>query len=98
MNWRNACGFLFLGVVMLCLPSMAPGILTPHTGPASGTRELWLLLMGTVNASLGAGAVGWQALKYSGRYVAIGLATANELVPGAGMEPLHRAPARATDY
>ncbi len=68
MTWSNACGFLFLGLAMLWLPAVAPGLV--ETGPhalVSSTRELWLLFMGSLNTSLGAGVMGWHAMKHSWR-------------------------------
>ncbi|HTT56204.1 MAG TPA: hypothetical protein VMF63_03785 [Opitutaceae bacterium] len=63
MTWRNACGFLLLGLFMLWLPVLAPGFVAAHTAFGASVREAWLLCMGTVNAALGGGALGWQALK-----------------------------------
>jgi len=53
---------------MLWLPEFAPGLVT--SGPlaaTAGTRELWLLFMGTLNTSLGAGVLGWYAMKHAWR-------------------------------
>jgi hypothetical protein len=52
-----------LGLDMLWLPVVASGLVAAHTAFGASTRELWLLFMGLVNASLGGGALGWHALK-----------------------------------
>ena len=63
MTWRNACGFLFLGLLMLWLPVLAPGFVAAHTPFGASVRPAWLLLMGTMNGALGGGALTWHALK-----------------------------------
>jgi len=64
MTWTNACGFVLVGLAMLWLPALAPGLVAPDPVQAvASTRELWLLLMGTLNTALGAGVLGWQAMK-----------------------------------
>lgn len=64
MNWSNAWGFLLVGLAMLWLPALAPGLVAPGSLPAAAsTRELWLMFMGTLNASVGAGVLGWHAMK-----------------------------------
>lgn len=65
MTCYNACGFCLLGLGMLWLPELAPSLVAPSPLFGMSTRELWLLLMGTVNASLGAGVLGWYAIKYT---------------------------------
>jgi len=55
---------------MLWLPSLAPGLFPCNlaSGPGgAGTRELWVLVMGAVNTSLGAGALGGQAIRQAWR-------------------------------
>ncbi len=64
MTWSNAFGFLVVGLAMLWLPAVAPGLMA--SGPLSATestRELWILFMGTLNTSLGAGFLGWHAMQ-----------------------------------
>jgi hypothetical protein len=63
MTTHNAGGFLLLGLIMLWLPALAPGIAAAHTAFGASTREVWLLFMGTLNASLGGGVLGWRAMK-----------------------------------
>ena len=63
MTTANACGFVLLGLVMLWLPDVAPAVVATHTAFGTSTRELWLQFMGTLNASLGGGVLGWQAMK-----------------------------------
>ena len=63
MTLSNAFGFLLLGIGMMWLPELAPGLVATQSvfgGPS--TRELWLLFMGTLNTALGAGVIGWHAL------------------------------------
>jgi hypothetical protein len=62
MNESNALGFLLLGLGMLWLPVLAPGLVPPSPLWATSTRELWLLFMGTLNTALGGGVLGWQAM------------------------------------
>lgn len=52
-----------MGVGMLWLPALAPGLVAAHTAFGASTRHAWLLLMGALNASLGAGVLGWHALR-----------------------------------
>jgi hypothetical protein len=63
MKWPNAFGFCLIGLVMLWLPALAPGLCPPSPVFGSSTRELWLLFMGTLNTALGAGALGWHAMR-----------------------------------
>ncbi len=67
MKWPNAIGFCLVGLSMLWLPTLAPGFLSSNSAAGMGTRELWLLFMGTINTSLGAGVLGWQAIKQTWR-------------------------------
>jgi hypothetical protein len=67
MTWSNACGFLLVGLAMLWLPVLAPGLVTPDPLFGASIRELWLLFMGTLNTSLGAGVLGWHAMKQAWR-------------------------------
>jgi hypothetical protein len=67
MTWSNACGFCLLGLAMLWLPALAPGLIAPNPFFGTSTRELWLQFMGTFNASLGAGTLGWHAMKQAWR-------------------------------
>jgi hypothetical protein len=49
-------------------PTVAPGLMA--SGPLSATestRELWVLFMGTLNTSLGAGFLGWHAMQQAWR-------------------------------
>ena len=63
MNWPKAIGFCLVGLGMLWLPSLAPGLCTSTPAGGGTTRELWLLFMGTVNTSLGAGVLGWHVIQ-----------------------------------
>ncbi len=63
MKWPNAFGFCLIGLMMLWLPALAPGLCSPSPVFGSSTRELWLLFMGTLNTALGAGALGWHAMQ-----------------------------------
>jgi len=63
MTWSNACGFCLLGLAMLWLPALAPGLIATNPFFGTSTRELWLQFMGTLNASLGAGVLGWHAMQ-----------------------------------
>jgi len=65
MKWPNAIGFCLVGLCMLWLPALAPGFVTSASAPGGGSRELWLEFMGTLNTSLGAGVLGWQAIRQS---------------------------------
>ncbi len=67
MTWRNAVGFLLIGLGMLWLPDMAPGLFAGPTAFGTSTRELWLLFMGTLNAALGGGVLGWRAVRQAWR-------------------------------
>jgi hypothetical protein len=67
MTWSNACGFCLLGLAMLWLPALAPGLIAPNPFFGTSTQELWLQFMGTFNASLGAGTLGWHAMKQAWR-------------------------------
>ncbi len=68
MTWTNAFGFVFVGLTMLWTPVLAPGLVGPDPFTAmTSTRELWLLFMGTLNTSLGAGVLGWYAMKHTWR-------------------------------
>ncbi len=64
MTWTNAFGFVIVGLAMLWLPALAPGLVAPGAGHlVASTREIWLLFMGTLNTSLGAGVLGWYAMR-----------------------------------
>lgn len=65
MTWSNAFAFCLLGLGMLWLPALAPGLITPNPLFGASTRELWLLFMGTLNTSLGAGVLGWHAIRHA---------------------------------
>jgi hypothetical protein len=67
MKWANALGFCLLGLVMLWLPALAPGLCPSSPVFGHGDRELWLLFMGTLNTSLGAGVLGWHAIQQAWR-------------------------------
>ena len=62
MNESNALGFLLLGLGMLWLPALAPGLIPPSPVFGTSTRELWLVFMGTLNTLLGACVLGWGAI------------------------------------
>jgi hypothetical protein len=62
MTWRNACGFFLMGLGMFWLPVLVPEMVAAHTVTGSSAREVWLLFMGALNASLGAGALGWPLM------------------------------------
>jgi len=95
MTTHNAFGFLFLGLVMLWLPELAPAVAASHTAFGASTRELWLLFMGSVNASLGGGVLGWQAMKQAW-IIPAWLEPAPQLRPPLS-PPLH-APLRAGSF
>ncbi len=68
MTWTNASGFVLVGLAMLWVPALAPGLVEPGSFPAiASTRELWLMFMGTLNTSLGAGVLGWYAIRHTWR-------------------------------
>ena len=67
MKWPNAIGFCLIGMVMLWLPALAPDLFTSNAAFGTSIRELWLLFMGTVNTSVGAGVLGWEAIKQAWR-------------------------------
>jgi hypothetical protein len=56
-----------MGLGMLWLPALAPGMVAAHTAFGASTRELWLLFMGSLSASLGAGVLGWRAMQQAWR-------------------------------
>ncbi len=99
MTWRNALGFLMLGVGMLGLPAVAPGLVAAHGLYGTSTRELWLLLMGAVNVSLGSGVLGWQILKLAARIPALLVPAPVPLPqPRPALRPALRRPVRAGVY
>jgi hypothetical protein len=76
MKWPNAFGFCVIGLTMLWLPALAPGLCPASPVFGNSTRELWLLFMGTLNTTLGAGVLGWQTMQQAWR------------IP-AWLEPMH---------
>jgi hypothetical protein len=48
---------------MLWLPSLAPRLFVSTCGFATSPAEVWMMFMGGVNTSLGAGVLEWQAIK-----------------------------------
>lgn len=96
MTWRNACGFFLLGLGMLWLPVMAPGLVAAHTAFGASTRGPWLLFMGSVNAGLGAGVLGWHAMLQAWRIPAWLTPAAAEA--RAPLRPALRAPVSAGSY
>ena len=55
MTTPNSFGFIFLGLLMVMLPSTIPGWFPPsHALDGSSTSALWLGLMGWVNDAIGA--------------------------------------------
>jgi hypothetical protein len=54
MTTANACGFLFLGLLMLLVPPAVPAWFPPNVPFGSSTSELWLAFMGWVNDAIGA--------------------------------------------
>ncbi len=82
---------------MLWLPALAPGLVAAHGVDGASTRELWLLLMGAVNASLGGGVLSWQALKQAWRIPAL-LAPPPVPVARPALRPALRRPVRAGVY
>lgn len=93
MTWRNAWGFFLLGLAMLWLPVVAPGLVAAHTAFGASAREPWLLFMGSVNAALGGGVLGWHALKQAWRIPVWLMPEAEET--RAPLRPALRTPARA---
>ena len=63
MKWYEALGFCLMGLFMLWLPSLAPGLFVSNSAYGSSTGELWMMFMGGVNASLGVGVLEWKAIK-----------------------------------
>ena len=63
MTCRNACGFLAVGLSMLCLPRLAPELVVAQTAFVTNSRALWLLVMGILNAGLGVEELAWHAAK-----------------------------------
>jgi hypothetical protein len=92
MKWPNAIGFCLVGLTMLWLPVLAPGFLTSSSAMGMGAGQLWLQFMGSINTSLGAGVLGWQAIRQASRMpvwlkpVGMPAATA-ETRPGALPQP-----------
>jgi hypothetical protein len=77
---------------MLGLPIVAPEITAAHSVIGASTRELWLLFMGTLNASLGAGGLGWHAMKRIGS-IPVWITPANKAT--VELRPALRTPVRA---
>lgn len=98
MTLSNAFGFLLLGMGMLWLPEVAPGLVaaSPVFGGPS-TRELWLLFMGSLNTSLGAGVLGWHAIRQAWQIPAW-LVPAPAPVARPALRPALRRPVRAGVY
>lgn len=55
MNFRNALGFLCIGVLLARLPQLAPHWLGLETGDGASTREIWLRVMSWVQLGIGTG-------------------------------------------
>jgi len=55
MNIGNAFAFFLSGVVMWCLPNLAPGWFAATGIDGSSARALWLQVMGVVHLVVGAG-------------------------------------------
>lgn len=53
MTSGNALSFLFLSVLMVVAPTLAPGWFPPTGFDGTNARAMWLLLMGVVNAGIG---------------------------------------------
>ena len=84
-----------MGLAMLWLPEVAPRLVAAPSAFGPSTRELWLLFMGTLNAALGGGVLGWQAVKQAWR-IPVWL----QPVPQAParLQPTLRRPARVSGY
>lgn len=54
MNTLNAFGFLLCGLVMILVPTYAPGLFPPNAF-AGNSSGLWVEFMGWVNSLMGAG-------------------------------------------
>lgn len=60
MTIRDAWGFLLFGLMMGCLPMIAPAWFVPTGIDGASTRALWLEFMGLVQTAIGGGRVLWQ--------------------------------------
>lgn len=63
MNFSNAVGFLFLGLVMLLAPMLVPALFAHVAIDGASTRALWTEFMGLVEFLIGAGYVVRQGLR-----------------------------------
>lgn len=82
MTWTNAFGFVLVGLAMLWLPVLAPGLVAPDSLTAiASTRESWLMFMGMLNTSLGSAVLGWHAMKHTWRVPAWLVRTAPQTEP-----------------
>ena len=87
MKWTNAIGFCVMGFGMLYVPVFAPGLI--GTGAAASAREWWLICMGFLNTSLGAGVLVWHAARMALR---LGALLKPAVMPEPAVAP-RRAPA-----
>lgn len=55
MNNRHAFGFVVLGLVLIAVPAFAPGLILSENSLYPQTGNLWLTLMGGINALVGGG-------------------------------------------
>ena len=65
MNLSNASTFLLTGIAMSVLPVIAPALCPANGFDGTSARELWLQVMGFINAAIGTGYLaraGWEGL------------------------------------
>ncbi len=62
MKLDAALGFLSIGLVMLVVPQLAPGLCPRNGFDGSSGRELWLYVMGALQVALGGWGVLWHAV------------------------------------
>lgn len=65
MNLSNACTFFLTGTAMVVLPVVAPSLCPNNGFDGTSAREMWLQVMGLINASIGTGyflRTGWKSL------------------------------------
>ena len=87
MTTPNALGFFFLGLVMGCLPLVAPGYFPSNEMVGANTSGIWLQVMGAVNALLGLTHLSRQAPAAWRRMRALRLPAAGTYVPAAILRP-----------
>jgi len=61
MKCRHAFGFFLIGLVMVVLPEVAPGLCLRNGFDGSSGRELWRRAMGVLQVAMGGGWIVWHA-------------------------------------